>query len=165
MVGVMLGEKDLKQLNLISLSDNTIERRINETAQNVSLTDRFNDFVWLAKLAYVADIFSHFNGLSLGLGSINLREEALASLGAKELLAHFWLHVTSEYPDLSDKAVRFLITFLPTDLCETGFSVLVALKTKYRSKLNVEPDLRWQLSSLQPNIQHLVSVKQHKPSH
>lgn len=35
MVGVMCGEKASKQLNLISLSDNTVERRINEMADDI----------------------------------------------------------------------------------------------------------------------------------
>ncbi|XP_058261614.1 zinc finger BED domain-containing protein 5-like isoform X2 [Hemibagrus wyckioides] len=36
MVGVMCGEKARKQLNLISLSDNTVERRINEMADDIT---------------------------------------------------------------------------------------------------------------------------------
>lgn len=112
-------------------------------------------------------------------------DEALAGLSAKEQdnlvdlscdsalklafsqkhLTNFWLHVASEYPELSNRAVRFLMPFPTTYLCETGFSALVALKTKYRNKLNVEPDLRLRLSSLKPDIKHLVSDMQHHPSH
>lgn len=36
MVGVMCGEKAHKQLNLISISDTTVERRINEIADDIS---------------------------------------------------------------------------------------------------------------------------------
>ncbi len=208
------------------------------------LAHRFTDFEWLAKLAYLADIFSHLNGLNLALqgAAVNtfnvqnkveatirklalwakrvdrsncdsfenlsdfltkenmqlpitvtntvkehlqglktqLREycpvpdaqcswienpfaghsdETLAALSAKEQdslldlssdtalklvfsqkhLINFWLHVASEYPDLADRAVKFLMPFPTTYLCESGFSALVALKTKYRNKLNVEP--------------------------
>ncbi|MBN3316896.1 F200A protein, partial [Atractosteus spatula] len=92
-------------------------------------------------------------------------DNALKCFCSQKFLTNFWLHVTSKYPDLSDKAIRFFMPFPTTYLCETGFSALVGLKTKYRSKLNVEPDLFLQLSSLQPDFQHLVSVKQHQPSH
>ncbi|XP_026093452.1 zinc finger BED domain-containing protein 5-like [Carassius auratus] len=115
----------------------------------------------------------------------NLCEGAVTSLSAKEhdslidmscdsalkltfsqkTLTDFWIHTFSEYPDLSDKALKFLMPFPTTYLCEAGFSALVALKTKYRNKLNIEPDLRLQLSSLQPDIQRLVNAKQHQPSH
>lgn len=230
----------------------------------------FSDFEWLAKLGYLADIFSHLNALNLALqgsavnmfkvqhkveGAIRklaqwdkrvdqsnydsfenlsdfltkeerqlpihvtnaikehlqglktqLREyfppldaqcswienpfgvhsdEAIAALSAKEQdslldlscdtalklvfsqkhLINFWLHVASEYPDLADRAVRFLMPFPTTYLCECGFSALVALKTKYRNKLNVEPDLRLRLSSIVPDIKYLVGTMQHQPSH
>lgn len=112
-------------------------------------------------------------------------DEALAALSAKEQdsfvdlssdtallklvfsqkhLTNVWLHVASEYPDLSDRAVRFLMPFPTTYLCETGFSALSALKTTYRNKLNVEPDLRLRLSSIVPDIKHLVAAMQHQPS-
>lgn len=234
------------------------------------LAHRFSDFEWLAKLCYLANIFSHLNGLNHALQGtavimfnvqnkveatirklalwakrvdqsnydsfenlsdfltkeqiqlpitvtnavkehlqglkMQLREyfpipdvqcswienpfarhseEALAALSAKEQdslmdlsfdtalklifsqknLINFWLHVASEYPDLADRAVRFLMPFPTTYLCESGFSALVALKTKYRNKLNVEPDLRLRLSSIVPDIKHLVAAMQHQPSH
>lgn len=92
-------------------------------------------------------------------------DSALKLTFSQKTLTDFWIHTFSEYPDLSDKALKFLMPFPTTYLCEAGFSVLVALKTKYRNKLNVEPDLRLQLSSLQPDIQRLVNAKQHQPSH
>uniref|UniRef100_A0A3B1IGP9 Uncharacterized protein n=1 Tax=Astyanax mexicanus TaxID=7994 RepID=A0A3B1IGP9_ASTMX len=92
-------------------------------------------------------------------------DSALKFIFSQKSLVNFWLHARSEYPDLSDKAVRFLMPFPTTYLCETGFSMLVVLKTKYRNRLNVEPDLRLQLSALQPDIHHLVAGKQHQPSH
>jgi hypothetical protein len=59
----------------------------------------------------------------------------------------------------------FLMPFSTTYLCETGFSVLVVLKSKYRNKLDVEPDLRLKLTSIQPNIKSLTLAMQHQPSH
>ena len=77
----------------------------------------------------------------------------------------FWLKVAKEYPELSDKALKLLVPLPTTNLCDSGFSSLVMLKTKYRNRLNIQPDLRLRLSSLEPDIQKLTSAKQHQPSH
>ncbi len=58
-----------------------------------------------------------------------------------------------------------LMPFATTYMCEVGFSMLVALKTKYRNALSVESDLRLKLTSIQPDIKSLTAEKQHHPSH
>jgi hypothetical protein len=58
--------------------------------------------------------------------------------------------VGEEHPHLSKKAINILFPFATSYLCETGFSGLAALKTKYRSVLNIESDLRVAISRLQP---------------
>jgi len=74
--------------------------------------------------------------------------------------------VSSEYPELADKAMMFLMPFATTTyMCEVGFSVLVALKAKYRNVLSVESDLLLKLTSIQPDIKALTAEKQHHPSH
>jgi hypothetical protein len=45
-------------------------------------------------------------------------------------LSQFQLLVRIDYSSLSDKAVRFLLHFVATYLCETGFSALAVMKTK-----------------------------------
>jgi hypothetical protein len=80
-------------------------------------------------------------------------------------LANFWLHVRTDYPELSYKALKVLIPFLTTYLCEKAFSALMYLKNKYRDRLrNVESDLRIKLSEIKPNIEKLVTEMQHQPS-
>lgn len=69
-------------------------------------------------------------------------DTALELIFTQKHLGQFWMHVYSEYTALSKKALMFLMPFATTYLCETGFSALVALKTKYRNKLDVQPDLR-----------------------
>jgi hypothetical protein len=51
----------------------------------------------------------------------------------------FWLHTYSEYPELSDKVVKYLMPFPTTYVSESAFSVLAALTSKYQNKLDVEP--------------------------
>ena len=65
----------------------------------------------------------------------------------------FWFSVESEFPQISTKAMKVLIPFTSTYLCECGFSALTLIKNKYRSRLQAEDDLRLFLSD-QFNIKH-----------
>ncbi|CAM4388086.1 unnamed protein product [Caretta caretta] len=50
-------------------------------------------------------------------------------------LTSFWLGVSSEYPALSGKAVKYLLPFPTSYLCEIGFCALVGIKTKKQNCL------------------------------
>ncbi|XP_025412437.1 zinc finger BED domain-containing protein 5-like [Sipha flava] len=80
-------------------------------------------------------------------------------------LSSFWLSIRQDYPEISDSALRPLMLFSTTYLCEKGFSAYVYTKNKYRNRLNIESDLRIQLSNIDPKIPDLVLKKQHHPSH
>ncbi|XP_068246863.1 zinc finger BED domain-containing protein 5-like [Palaemon carinicauda] len=80
-------------------------------------------------------------------------------------LETFWIIYHSVYPLISHQALRVLTMFGSTYLCETAFSTLTAIKTKYRNRLDVEDDLRCALSNIKPRIQDLVSKKQCQVSH
>lgn len=71
-------------------------------------------------------------------------EEALAELSSnvdlKQKLGEmpimrFWLSVENEFPQICTKALKVLIPFTSTYLCECGFSALTLIKSKYRSRL------------------------------
>jgi hypothetical protein len=62
-------------------------------------------------------------------------------------LLEFWFQAKYVYPEIV-RAVRHLLPSATTYLCETTFSHLVHMKNKYRNRLDVEPDLRLNLSSL-----------------
>ncbi|XP_062860404.1 protein FAM200B-like [Trichomycterus rosablanca] len=65
-------------------------------------------------------------------------------------LSHFWCSdVMAEYPSLATLAVKTILPFSTTYLCESGFSTLVQLKSKQRNRLNTEQDLRVTLSTTQ----------------
>lgn len=51
---------------------------------------------------------------------------------------HFWSGIQNEYPEISNRAVKILLPFATTYLCESGFSSYCATKTKYRSRLDAE---------------------------
>ncbi|KAK3893842.1 hypothetical protein Pcinc_002377 [Petrolisthes cinctipes] len=74
-------------------------------------------------------------------------------------LETFWVKYLPVYVLISHQALWILTMFGSTYLCETAFSTLVAIKTKYRNLLNVERDLRCALSSIQPHIANLVAKK------
>lgn len=80
-------------------------------------------------------------------------------------LEKFWLQVKDEYPSLSTKAIDILLRFATSYLCESGFSSVAVLKTKYRSRLVIEKELRVSISSHSPRFEKLCSEKQAQPSH
>jgi hypothetical protein len=63
-----------------------------------------------------------------------------------------------------DRAIRAL-SGLSIYLCEKTFSAVVAIKSKYRSRLQLQSDLRVAVSAIQPRMSHLVSNMQAHPSH
>ncbi|XP_011280330.2 SCAN domain-containing protein 3 isoform X1 [Felis catus] len=80
-------------------------------------------------------------------------------------LPSFWIKVKNEYPELAEVALKSLLLFPSTSLCETGFSTLSVIKTKHRNSLNIHYPLRVALSSIQPRLDKLTSKKQAHLSH
>lgn len=56
-------------------------------------------------------------------------------------LPEFWCKI-KEYPEISMRALHILIPFATTYLCEAGFSAVAVIKSKYRSKVNIEREMR-----------------------
>ncbi|ESN96744.1 hypothetical protein HELRODRAFT_147749, partial [Helobdella robusta] len=77
----------------------------------------------------------------------------------KDLLSDFWLKKREEYGLISDRALKFSIPFSTSYLFETGFFAMLAIKNKYRSKLELEPDLRLKLTLIKPDIAELCKSK------
>jgi zinc finger BED domain-containing protein 5/7/8/9 len=108
-------------------------------------------------------------------GLTSLEEDSLVEMSTdtslkmqfnQKSLEHFWLHVRKDYPQLSNKALKVLIPFPTTYLCEKAFSALAYIKNKFRNRIeNVESELRLKLSSIEPDVQKLVTEMQHQPSH
>ncbi|XP_034083391.1 protein FAM200A-like [Gymnodraco acuticeps] len=82
-----------------------------------------------------------------------------------KMLAEFWISVEREYPQLSKAAMDVLTPFGSTYLCEKTFSALTYIKNKYRSRLNVEDDLRVAVSKIKPRMDLLCSMHIAHPSH
>jgi hypothetical protein len=78
----------------------------------------------------------------------------------------FQISIRKEYPVISAKAVKILLQFQTSYLCEQPFSCLTDIKSKDRNcLLSFEEELLVCLSKIQPRIQHLCKKKQAQVSH
>ena len=80
-------------------------------------------------------------------------------------LSQFWLSLTTECPELSDKAIKLLLIFSTSYLCEKSFSSLSLIKTKQRNSAEINALLRLLETSLQPHLSLLISKRQQQISH
>ncbi|KAK7899543.1 hypothetical protein WMY93_020396 [Mugilogobius chulae] len=84
---------------------------------------------------------------------------------ASSNLTAFWIKVKAEYPSIATKALKTLLPFPTSYLCESGFSAVTATKSKLRSRLDIRSTLRVSLSSISPRWDRLVAGKQAQASH
>ncbi|XP_050540272.1 zinc finger BED domain-containing protein 5-like [Daktulosphaira vitifoliae] len=152
---------------------------INEISEHLKqLKNSFNKYfptdrkVFLKDREWVVNPFS-VCGKPSSLSSIEYEsliditsDSTFQSTFSSNSYVEFWLNLkNTSFDNLSQKAITILLPFATTYLCETGFSAYAATKTKYRNRLNVELDLRIQLSKIEPDIAKLSKNKQPKNSH
>ncbi|KAF3688094.1 SCAN domain-containing protein 3 [Channa argus] len=77
----------------------------------------------------------------------------------------FWIKVMAENPVIATTALKTLLLFPTSCLCEAGFSAVTATKTKQRSRLDISNTLRVSLSDITPRWDRLVAEKQAQGSH
>ena len=80
-------------------------------------------------------------------------------------LSQFWISLKNEYPELSDKAIKLLLIFSTTYLCEKSFSSLSLIKTKQRNRAEINALLRLSETSLQPRLSRITSKRHQQISH
>ena len=64
-------------------------------------------------------------------------------------LSQFWISLKNKYPEKSDKAIKLLLIFSITYLCEKSFSSLSLIKTKQRNYVEINALLRLSETSLE----------------
>lgn len=64
--------------------------------------------------------------------------------------------MSKEYPNLSQRAIKILLNFSSTYLCETSFSAMTLIKTKQRNRLDAANAMRVALSNIEPDITKLA---------
>ncbi|GFV52049.1 zinc finger BED domain-containing protein 5 [Trichonephila clavipes] len=169
-VETMFGENFAKELQSIPLSNDTVSHRIDDIAEDVEqqlfgklrdklfsiqldeATDSNKDahFIayvrfWDASYEWVRDPFQN-TPEELSTTEEEIFTDFTSSGEIKrqfcnKTLFQFWAEVDDEFSELKTKAFRILLPFSTSYLCETGFSAEAALKTKYRSQLNIEKEL------------------------
>ncbi|GFV56055.1 zinc finger BED domain-containing protein 5 [Trichonephila clavipes] len=193
-VETMFGGNFAKELQSIPLSNDTVSRRIDDIAEDVEqqlfgklrdklfsiqldeATDSNKDahFIayvrfWDASYEWVRDPFQNTPE-----GFSTTEEESFIDFTSSgeikrqfcnKTLFQFWAEVDDEFSELKTKAFRILLPFSTSYLCETGFSAVAALKTKYRSQLNIEKELRVSISNIKPSFENLCSARQAHGSH
>src|SRR5215469_84174 len=102
----------------------------------------------------VEDLPDHFQNIS-GLQEelIELKNDGVLHHNfqkQKKSLSSFWTKLRSQKPILVKEVMNVLLPFATTYLCEAGFSTLSVMKSKYRSRLRPEHDLRCCLSKTLP---------------
>ena len=81
-------------------------------------------------------------------------------------LVDFWFTMCKSYKRIAEPVIQALLLFPSTWLCESTFSVMLGIKSKYRSQLKTpEHDLRYAVANVLPRINELVAKKQIHPSH
>ena len=104
---------------------------------------------------------------------LNLHEQHLKSQSSQAAKTKFsssslievWCSMLHKYPELAKRALKALILFPTTYLCEAAMSSLVNIKTTYRNRLRVANDMRIALNNINPRIDELVSKRQEQKSH
>lgn len=77
----------------------------------------------------------------------------------KELtLEEIWLMVRNGYDELGRKALNRLLQFSTTYLCESAFSTMAYLKSKYRNRLNAEHAMFMAITKINPRIDRFSST-------
>ena len=89
--------------------------------------------------------------------------DAKISFGTMSI-AEFWPTMTTSYPKVAKIALHKLMPFVATYLCESGFSILLTIKSKARNRLQVQSDLRCALSKTKPRIELLCQDEQQQKS-
>src|SRR6218665_578935 len=80
-------------------------------------------------------------------------------------ISSFWCCQMAGYPGIAKASLEILTPFVTSYPCEQGFSKLVEIKTKKRSRLNCEQDMIVALSKTEPSISHIVYKNQQQRKH
>ena len=123
------------------------------------------------EVAYVRNRFTaNAQTLQAGTGMqeelIELQHDGFArDVYSEKNLGDFWFTTFKSYKRIAEPAIQALLLFPSTCWCKSTFSVMLGIKSKYRSQLKTpEHDLRCAVVIVSPRINELVAKKQVHPS-
>jgi hypothetical protein len=88
------------------------------------------------------------------------REKFLKSLKLpfnRRKLTQFWLSVQQMCPTLSTEALKVLLPFSSSYICEVGVSAMVGMKTKFRNKLQLSNSLRRKITRIDVPVNAVIN--------
>ena len=135
-----------------------------ETNFKQYFTSDFSSYAWIRNPFSVSVVPSMFSGPQKE-EFINLSCNNTLKSKMDRFYTNFWIEARAEYPVISKAALRVLIPFATSYMCEAGFSAVAVLKTKYRSKLDVEREMRVAVSNIAPRFEALCRNKRANVSH
>ena len=74
-------------------------------------------------------------------------------------LLKFWINLREEYPEITAQAMKVLMRFPTTYFCEKTFSLYAATKTRPRSKMNAESEMKLHVTEITPDFEKLCNSK------
>lgn len=80
---------------------------------------------------------------------------------SNKYLFEFWEGVDDAFSLLKTREFRISLSYL----CEAGFSVVAALKTNYRSQLNIDKELKVAICNIKRSFKKLCCSRQAQRSH
>ena len=94
-----------------------------------------------------------------------VHDSAAKAVFTEKSLNAFLATMYGSYPRVAVAALTLLVAFPSTYLCESAFSSMVQIKTKWRNRLiDLESDFRCAISKVEPKIEALVQAKQMQKS-
>ena len=157
---------DLSIISLPLVVSNAAFEHLNRLETNFKqyFTSDFSSYAWIRNPFLVSVVPSMFSAP---------QKEEFIDLSCNNTLKskmdrfciNFWIEARAEYPVISKAALRVLISFATSYMCEAGFYAVAVLKTKYRSKVDVEREMHVAVSNIAPRFEALCRNKRAKVSH
>ena len=72
-------------------------------------------------------------------------------------LIKFWLSAQQKCQTLSTEALKVLLPFSSSYLCEVGFSAMVGIKNKHRNKLQLSHSLRLKITIIDVDVGAVIN--------
>jgi hypothetical protein len=96
---------------------------------------------------------------------IDLSEDASLKLNFNlRILTQFWLSIQQTCTNLSTEALKVLLPFSSSYICEVGFLAMVRMKTKFRNKLQLSNYLRLKITHIYVDV-NAVIISNRKQAH
>ena len=151
---------DLSITSLPLVVSNTPSEHLSTLEANFKqyFTSDFSSYAWVRNPFLVNVVPSMFCG-SQKEEFIDLTCNNTLKCKMDQFYTDFWIEACTEYSAILKTALRYLIPFATSYMCEAGFSAVAVIKTKYRSKLDVEREICVAVSNFAPRFEALCQSK------